>query len=174
LPTVGSPVSRMWSCSRTASTSSSTASLRELAPRLGSEVQLVRARVVNRWFDAGELGADLERLDAHLDRGAVIVDPREAELELGDLVSKARTPADLERLCAERVERKRTQDVPEVEDFPLWPEEETPDFRDLETTLALRWARAAENWNGNTEVSLTDIILQLAEQGSFAGLSRPG
>ena len=34
------------------------------------------------------------------------------------------------------------QDVPLVEDLPLYPEEETPDFREFGTVLALRAARA--------------------------------
>ncbi len=141
--------------------------------RLGSGVELVRARVVNRWFDAGELGSDLDlrRLDAHLDRGVVVIDPRVAEGELEDMLSRARTPEELERLCADSLERKRKDDVPEVEDFPLAPQEETPDFRDLEMTLTLRWARAGEHWQGKTDVTLADIILRLTEQASLAASS---
>ena len=151
-----------------------TLAARFFAPRLGSGVELVRARVVNRWFDASELGSDLDlhRLDAHLDRNVVVIDPRVAERELEDMLSQARTPEELERLCAENVERKRNQDIPEVEDFPLAPEGETPDFRDLEMTLMLRWVRAGEHWKGNTGVSLADIIVQLTEQSSFEGVSR--
>lgn len=63
--------------------------------------------------------------------------------------------------------RRERRDAPLVEDFPLAPEEETPDFKHLAMTLQLRSLRAYEHWNGNTKVILQDIIYQLAEQGAF-------
>jgi hypothetical protein len=48
--------------------------------------------------------------------------------------------------------------------FPLAPEEETPEFRDLETTLQLRVVRAPEHWKGNTHLTLTDIM-RMVEEG---------
>ena len=35
-----------------------------------------------------------------------------------------------------------------VEDFPLAPEEETPDFQHLANTLKFRFIRAVEHWRG--------------------------
>jgi hypothetical protein len=139
---------------------------RFFAPRLGPDVVLMRARIVNRWFAAGEMGPslDLGLLDAHLDRNVMVQDPRVAERRLKALLSQARSREHLERLLAEDLERRRKTDVPEVEDFPLAPEEETPDFRDLETTLMLRMIRASEHWQGRTHVTLADIIIDATKQ----------
>jgi len=41
---------------------------------------------------------------------------------------------------------KSKEDIPLVEDFPLVPEEETPEYRDLGVTLHLRGVRALEHW----------------------------
>ena len=48
----------------------------------------------------------------------------------------------------------------------LWahPEEETPDFRDLATTLQFRLVRAFEHWRGNTHLTLAAIIRRTVEQ----------
>ena len=52
-----------------------------------------------------------------------------------------------------------------VEDFPLAPEEETPDFEHLATGLQFRFLRALEHWRGNTHLTLTAIIVRTLEQG---------
>ena len=59
---------------------------------------------------------------------------------------------DAERAARVSLDRriKNKKDVPMVEDFPLAPEEETPEFRDLAMTLQLRCVRAIEHWKGNT------------------------
>ena len=78
-----------------------------------------------------------------------------------------RTKEDAERVAAEGLERglKSKEDVPLIEDFPLAPEEETPDFRHLMITLQLRLIRAMEHWRGNTDLTLTAIIMRAVKQG---------
>jgi hypothetical protein len=61
------------------------------------------------------------------------------------------------------------QDVPVVEDFPLAPEEETPDFQHLANTLQFRLLRALEHWKGNTHLTLTAIIVRTVNAGLQAG-----
>jgi hypothetical protein len=74
--------------------------------------------------------------------------------------------ADMERASAEYVERRleSKDDVPIVEDFPLAPEEETPDFEHLTTGLRFRFVRAHEHWRGNTHLTLAAIIVRAFEQ----------
>jgi len=55
---------------------------------------------------------------------------------------------------------KSKEDVPLVEDFPLVPEEETPEFRELAVTLQLCGVRALEHWQGNTHLTLAAIIVR--------------
>ncbi len=55
-----------------------------------------------------------------------------------------------------------------VEDFPLAPEEETPEFQHLATTLQFRFVRAVEHWRGNTHLTLTAIIVRTVEEGMRA------
>jgi len=52
-----------------------------------------------------------------------------------------------------------------VEDFPLAPEEETPEFKDLAMVLHVRLLRALAHWKGNTDVTLTEIIVRMVEEG---------
>ena len=80
-----------------------------------------------------------------------------------------RTYQDAERVAAEFLERRirSEEDVPIVEDLPLHPEEETPDFRDLATTLQFRFVRAFEHWHGNTHLTLATIITH--RRGTHAG-----
>jgi hypothetical protein len=74
-------------------------------------------------------------------------------------------------LLAAGLERrlKNKEDVPLIEDFPLAPEEETPDFRHLTFTLQLRLIRAMEHWRGNTDLTLTALIMRAVKQGVLAG-----
>ena len=56
-----------------------------------------------------------------------------------------------------------------VEDFPLAPEEETPNFEHLANTLQFRSIRAIEHWRGNTHLTLTAIIVRTVKEGLRAG-----
>ena len=58
-------------------------------------------------------------------------------------------------------------------DFPLAPEEETPDFQHLAMGLQLRFMRAVEHWRGNTDLTLTAIIMRAVEQGVATGSFGP-
>ena len=130
---------------------------RFFGPRLGSEVVAIRARIVNRCFAADE--GKLDELVKTIDRDVTVVDPREGE---------AAFARDFERAAGEFMERKLAsrEDVPMVEDFPLAPEEETPEFRYLATTLQLRSIRAQEHWLGNTHLTLAAIIVQAVKENA--------
>ena len=131
---------------------------------LGPQVVATRVRIVNRLFSTDEGATD--ELMKNLDRDVTVVDPRAAEEEYARDFEGARTQADLERIARMRFDHSiaAKKDVPLVEDFPLAPEEETPDFRDLTTTLQLRAMRAIEHWRGNTHLTLTAIIRRAVEQ----------
>jgi hypothetical protein len=134
------------------------------APRLGHEVVVMRVRVVNRCFAADEGPPD--KLMATLDQDVTVIDPREAEAAIRREFQGVRTRQDAERAAVEFLEtRTRSEeDVPMVEDFPLDPEEETPDFRNLATTLQLRFVRAVEHWRGNTHLTLAAIIRRTVDE----------
>jgi hypothetical protein len=138
-------------------------------PIFGPRVVARRARVINRWFDGEELVGGLEQLDRHLDQNVTVIDPRVTEERMERYLAGAKTQEEkqlaLDRYHEDR--RRERRDVPLVEDFPLAPEEETPDFMHLAMTLRLRGIRAYEHWNGNTNLTLQDIIYRLAEQGAF-------
>ena len=131
---------------------------RFLGPRLGPRVIATRLRLVNRCFAADEGAPD--ELMKGLDRDVTVIDPRWAEADLKEALVGARSTEDVERAAANLLERKLAsgEEVPEVEDFPLAPEEETPDFRELATTLQFRLVRAVEHWRGNTHLTLAAII----------------
>jgi hypothetical protein len=137
-------------------------------PRFGPKVAAIRVRVVNRCFAVDE--GNLNVLMKTLDNSVTVIDPREAEEERKHDVSGMRTVQDYNRAAAEFVQRKlkNREDVPMVEDFPLAPEEETPEFRDLAITLQLRGIRALEHWNGNTHLTLAAIIKRMVEQNEQA------
>ncbi len=111
-------------------------------PRLGPAVVAMRCRVVNRCFAADE--GDPDELLTTLDQNVTVIDPHVAEAALAREFKGARTMQDAERVVAKSLERrmKSKEDVPMVEDFPLAPEEETPDFQHLATGLQLRLVRA--------------------------------
>ncbi len=145
---------------------------RFFAPHLGSRVVATRCRVVNRCFAADEGAPD--ELMKNLDRSVTVIDPRDAEAEMEEDFKGVHSMADAERAAAKRMEKKLKEgkDVPLVEDFPLAPEEETPDFQHLAMTLNLRFVRAFEHWRGNTHLTLTAIIMrtvqeQMRAQGGF-------
>ncbi len=141
------------------------AGARFFAPRLGPDVVAMRCRVVNRCFAADE--GQLDKLMATLDRDVTVIDPREAEAALRREVKGVRSPQNAERAAAEFLEKrlKSKEDVPMVEDFPLAPEEETPEFQHLANTLQFRFVRAVEHWRGNTHLTLTAIIVRTVEEG---------
>jgi len=138
-------------------------------PILGAHVVARRARVINRFFEGTEVAGGLEQLDRNLDQNVTVIDPRVAEERMEQYLAGARTQEEKQRALDRYYEdrRRARRDVPLVEDFPLAPEEETPDFMHLAMTLRLRSLRAYEHWNGNTSVTLQDIIYRLAEQGAF-------
>ncbi|HRI70852.1 MAG TPA: hypothetical protein PK156_41750 [Polyangium sp.] len=131
-------------------------------PILGPKVVARRARIVNRYFDGSELTGNLADLDKHLDQNVTVIDPRVAEAKLDEYLAEAKTPEQA-KLAYERYyddRRKERRDVPLVDDFPLAPQEETPDFKHLTIALQLRLFRAHEHWNGNP-IILRDILEQL-------------
>jgi hypothetical protein len=135
---------------------------------LGANVSLVRARIINRWFEASEAVAGPEPLDKLLDANVVRVDPKDGEEAFERAMAGTRTPEEKQRALEALAAERRRRDVPLVEDFPLHPEEETADPRDLTMTLQLRGMRAYEHWRGNTHLTLADIIHRLVEQGKLA------
>jgi hypothetical protein len=68
-----------------------------------------------------------------LDQHVTVIDPRAAEAEFTREYKDASTREDFERVAAQSLERRLRsgEDVPLIEDFPLAPEEETPDFKHL-------------------------------------------
>ena len=134
------------------------------ASRLGPKVVATRCRLVNRCFAADEGTPD--ELMKNLDRDVTVIDPRDAEAQMVDDFKGVSSEEDAERIAAKRIEQKLKsgEDVPLVEDFPLAPEEETPDFQHLAMTLNLRFMRAFEHWRGNTHLTLTAIIMHALQQ----------
>jgi hypothetical protein len=125
----------------------------------------MRCRVVNRCFAADE--GQPHELMATLDQNVTVIDPREAEATLRREFEGVRPGRDALRAAAAFVERriKSKEDVPMVEDFPLAPEEETPDFQHLANTLKFRFIRAFEHWRGNTHLTLAAIIVRTFGEG---------
>jgi hypothetical protein len=131
------------------------------APRFRSNAVLSRARIINRWFDLNEVDGGVQRLDQLLDANVTRVEPKDDQDTLMQALAAARAEGEQKRVFDAAVAEARRRDVPLVEDFPLAPEEETADFRVLTMTLRLRARRAYEHWQGNTEVTLGDVIYKL-------------
>ncbi len=138
-------------------------------PILGSKVVARRMRVINRWFKAEEVAQGLDKLDRLLDAHVVVIDPMKTEAEFEQAMAGAKTPREKRLAFDAYNERRRKQDIPLVEDFPLAPEEETPDFSHLTMTLQWRLVRASEHWRGNTHLTLADIIHRTIEAGIESG-----
>jgi len=138
---------------------------RFFAPLLGPDVVAMRCRVINRCF-AGDEGTPADLMKT-LDQNVTVIDPRSAEAQFEQDFKGVQSVEDAERVAAKRLERrlKSGEDVPLVEDFPLAPEEETPDFQHLATGLQFRFVRAVEHWRGNTHLTLTAIIVRTVEEG---------
>ncbi len=134
-------------------------------PILGADVVLRRVRVLNRWLDAEERHGGLKQVDRLLDRDVVKIDPRDAEEAFDKAMAGATTDAERSRRFERHSAERRKRDVPLVEDFPLAPEEETAEFRDLTMTLQFRAVRASEHWRGNTHLTLSAIIHRMVERG---------
>lgn len=124
---------------------------------------------MNRCFAADEGPPDT--LIATLDHGVVVVDPRIGEAAAERMFAGVRSIKDFQRAAAASFEQELAskEDVPMVEDFPLAPEEETPDFQHLATTLRIRFVRGVEHWRGNTHLTLAAIILRMVEQSTQGG-----
>lgn len=133
------------------------------AARLGSKVVAMRCRLVNRCFAAeeGEPGELLKTLD----RDVVVIDPRMSEEAIKRELAGVQSQEDAERAIQESLSRRLASkdDVPLVEDFPLAPEEETPEFVNLANALQFRFLRAFEHWHGNTHLTLSQIIVRTVE-----------
>jgi len=142
---------------------------RFFAPYLGPECTAMRCRLANRLFAAEE--GRLEELMKTLDQNVTVIDPRGAEAAFTRDYKDVRTKEDFERIAAESLERrlKSKEDVPLIEDLPLAPEEETPDFRHLAFTLQLRLIRAMEHWRGNTDLTLAALIVRTVNESVLAG-----
>ncbi len=138
-------------------------------PILGDRVVLRRARLINRWFAGSEASGGLDRLDRLLDANVVVIDPAKTEAELDRLMAKFSTKREKRAAGEAYHEARRREDVPLVEDFPLAPEEETPEFRDLNMTLMFRAIHAWEHWRGNKDLTLGDIIHRTIEDGFAKG-----
>lgn len=128
---------------------------------LGGDAPLVRARIVNRLFAAEEQTGELRELDRWLDRDVVKIEPKEDEVEIAEAKRAIEGREDKlqaleEFYAAKRHTRPRT-DIPLVEDFPLWPEEETADLHDLRMFLDFRFTRALRRWKGE-DVTLREVI----------------
>ena len=136
---------------------------RFFGPRLGPKVMAMRVRLVNRCFAAEEGHPD--ELLKTLDRDVVVIDWRVTEEELKRELAGVQSREEAERVLQESLARRLAskEDVPLVEDFPLTPEEETPEFRDLSNTLQFRFVRAFEHWRGNTHLTLSQIIVRTVE-----------
>jgi hypothetical protein len=128
----------------------------------------MRCRVINRCFAADD--GEPDDLMKTLDQDVTVVDPRSAEAQFAQDFKGARSMEAVESVANKRLERrlKSGEDVPLVEDFPLAPEEETPDFQHLATALQLRLIRAVEHWRGNTHLTLTAIIVRTVKE-KYAG-----
>ncbi len=142
---------------------------RFFAHYLGPECTAMRCRLANRLFAAEE--GRLEKLIKILDQNVTVIDPRGAEGAFTCEYKDARTKEDFERIAAESLERrlKNKEDIPLIEDLPLAPEEETPDFRHLAFTLQLRLIRAMEHWQGNTDLTLAALIARTVKESVLAG-----
>lgn len=145
------------------------AGARFFAPRFGPAAVAMRCRLVNRYFVAHEGQPD--QLMATLDHDVTVIDPRVAEAALEHDLAGVQSLQDADRVLAESLEQrlKSKDDVPMVEDFPLAPEEETPELTHLATALQFRFVRALEHWRGNTDLTLAAIILRTVQQGMRDG-----
>lgn len=95
-----------------------------------------------------------------LDRDVMVVDPRVAEAQRRADMRGVHGKEAFERKITEHDQRRMEsdKDVPLVEDMPLYPEEEAPDFRNLEMLL-LRMILATERWKGSTHLTLSRLII---------------
>jgi hypothetical protein len=140
--------------------------------RLGDRASLIRLRVLNRLLSAEDLTAGPDAVDDLLDHDVTVVDPRVAAARWGEALARlgprgVQSMADLEALAGDLAARA-APDVPMVEDFPLCPEEESPDFAALKLTLDLRFLRAMEHSRGRTEVTLRSLILDAVAHQTHA------
>lgn len=148
---------------------------RFFARRIGDRVSLTRARILNR-FLAGDEVTSADAVDGPLDEDVVVINPAVAEAAWEKAIARRRdngpggpeSAPDLEAIYADvdgQMQATRP-DVPTVEDFPLYPDEESPTFSSLKLTLDLRFVRAQAHWAGRTEVTLRAVIREMAARVS--------
>lgn len=147
----------------TNSTRRALAAARFFAHHAGPGCALIRCRMVNRLF-SGEEGqkAGIQALMKTLDQNVTVRDPREAEAQMRADFDGVYGPEAIAQALAARhrqIMASGGDDVPLVEDFPLAPEDETPDFLHLQMTLGLRLVRAMEHWRGHTDLTLPRLII---------------
>ena len=133
------------------------AAARFFAPRFGQNAIPDRFRILNRLVTSDEATWALTYADTLLDQNVTIIDPEVEAKRVDALLDAAPTVAERRRVYEADFKARRDRDVPDVEDFPLAMEEETPEFRDLSICLRLRATRAIERWSGKP-VTLRDII----------------
>lgn len=132
--------------------------------RLGRDAVATRCRVVNRCFAAEEGQPD--ELQKTLDHDVTVIDPRSVEVAFRREFEDLHKMYDAQGAVTAFMERrlKGKEDVPTVEDFPLTPEEETPEFQNLTIALQSRMVRALEHWQGNTHLTLAAIIVRILDE----------
>jgi hypothetical protein len=130
---------------------------RMLRPQLGSKVELVRARIVNRWYDGEELTGENDLLDKALDRDVTVIDCEANDAEFERATAGASNIEEYLRLAEEHRATRERQDVPMVEDFPMHPEDESDEMSDLANVLNFRFVRAGRRWRGE-DVTLRQVI----------------
>lgn len=133
------------------------AAARFFCPRFGDAAVLERARILNRFVTPAEAERGIVGIDQLLERRVTVIDPEEGLRELEQLLARGRTHAEkLALLMGDRAARRK-RDVPEVEDFPIDMEDETPTFNHLSNALRFRGLRAYEHWRGR-KVTLAELI----------------
>ena len=131
--------------------------LRFFAPRMGRAAVPVRARVLNRLIDASE-NLRLDEVDGLLDHDVVVLDPKKKVEELKAAVMGAGALSNPARAVDALWAHLRRDDIPEVEEFPIDAEEEGAGYTLFAGALNLRFVRAWRRWQGQTDVTLADIV----------------
>jgi hypothetical protein len=140
--------------------------------RLGRAAKLVRGRVLNRWL-ADTDARDPDAIDLLLDQDVVTLDPEKVEQQLLQEVQASGAAGDPERILEVVTRFCRRTDVPAVEDFPIYPEDEAADYSSLVAILRLRFLRAARLWE-RTDVNIADLVQEFLTAPPAARTGRRG
>jgi len=97
---------------------------------LGADVTLTRLRIVNRFFERNEIDKGLQVLEAELDQN----------------VTSCREPT--MNSATKQLNMTAAFDVPLIEDCPVHPDDDTPDYTFLGYALNLRMLRAHDHFVG--------------------------